>query len=142
METIVLYDSNFGNTKLIAEIVAHELGKDAKAVFISDFNKKDLARIKLLIAGSPINGWKPSPRMGTFLDNLENDELQGIKAASFDTRIDLFIHGDATKKISAKLQAAGAKIISEPQAFFVKGKEGPLSDGELERAREWAKTIK
>jgi len=41
-----------------------------------------------------------------------------------------------------KLKEAGAEIMIKPQVFFVKGKEGPLIDGEVERATEWAKTIK
>jgi len=40
------------------------------------------------------------------------------------------------------LADAGAEMISEPQPFYVKGKEGPLFEGELEKARDWAVEIK
>ncbi len=79
--------------------------------------------------------------MGRFLESLSKDQLKGIKAAAFDTRVKLFIHGDAAKKIAKALEDAGAEIVAEPQAFFVKGKEGPLLDGEIERASQWAKSL-
>lgn len=80
--------------------------------------------------------------MGKFLASLSKDELKGLKAATFDTRVKIFIHGDAAKKISQKLVEAGAEIVGKPQAFFVKRKEGPLFEGEIEKATKWAKSIK
>ena len=140
MKTLIIYDSNYGNTKKIAEIIAKELS--AKAISVLDFKQSDLEGIDLLICGSPINGWKPSEKMQDFLANLKESQLKGIKATSFDTRVKLFIHGDAAKKIAKKLEEAGAEIIIEPEVFYVKGKEGPLFDGETEKATEWAKEIK
>lgn len=141
MKYLVLYDTNFGNTKKIAEIIAKNLNKDAKAVSVSNFDKKNLKNTKLLLVGSPINGWQPSKNMNEFLNNLKIDELKGIKATAFDTRINIFFHGDAMRKISNKLENAGAEIITEPKAFFVRGKEGPITEGEEEQAANWAKYI-
>jgi len=59
-------------------------------------------------------------------------------AAAFDTRVKLFIHGDAARKLTKALTDAGASIIGGPMAFYVKGSEGPLMDGETERAAAWA----
>jgi len=142
MKSLVIYDSNFGNTKMIAETISKELGKDSKALFISDFDVKDLTGISLLIVGSPIIGWRPSEKMGTFLEVLGKNQLKGIKVATFDTRVKVFFHGDAAKKILKKLKDARAESIIEPKAFFVKGKEGPLVDGEVKKAADWAKSIK
>jgi len=142
MKALVIFDTNFGNTKIIAEAIAKELGDDAKAISVSDFNVGELEGIDLLVVGSPIVGWKPSERMGKFLASLNKDQLKGVKVATFDTRVKLFIHGDAAGKISKKLKDAGAEIIAKPGAFFAQGKEGPLADGEAEKAAEWAKAIK
>ncbi|MHB1337170.1 MAG: flavodoxin family protein [Candidatus Humimicrobiaceae bacterium] len=142
MKALVVFDSNLGNTKIIAETIAKELGEDAKAISSSDLNIKDLEGIDLIVAGSPIIGWKPTEKMDKFLSDLNRDQLKGIKAASFDTRVKLFIHGDAMNKISEKLKNAGAEIIVKPQAFFVEGKETVLAGGEIEKAREWVKSIK
>jgi flavodoxin len=142
MKSLVIYHSNYGNTKTIAETIAKELGKDARAVSASDFKTIDLGGIGALIVGSPIIGWKPSEPIGTILNNLGTDQLKDVKAASFDTRVKLFLHGDAANKISKVLKNAGAQIISSPEAFYVKGKEGPLFEGEVDRAKEWGKALK
>jgi flavodoxin len=142
MKALVIFDTSFGNTKIIAETIARELGNDTKAVLVSDFDINELGGIDLLVVGSPIIGWKPSERMDKFLASLSKDQLKGIKAATFDTRVKIFFHGDAAKKIAQALKKAGAEIIVSPQAFLVQGKEGPLIDGEIEKAKEWANTIK
>jgi len=142
MKAVVVFDSNLGNTKIIAEAIAKELGREAKAIPVSGFNIKDLSEIELMIAGSPIIGWKPTEKMDAFLSDLSEGQLKGIKATSFDTRVKLFIHGDAMNKISEKLKSAGAEIIVKPQAFYVGGKETNLFAGEVEKASNWAKTIK
>lgn len=139
MKTLVIYDSAFGNTKKIAEEIAKALNGQVKLV--SDFKKSDLENIELLIVGSPINGWMPLPSIMAFLNSFASDELKNIKATAFDTRVKLFIHGDAKEKIAKNLERAGANIITDPEAFYVKGKDGPLFDGELERASTWAKSI-
>ena len=38
------------------------------------------------------------------------------------------------------LSSRGAKLIMQPQGFFVSGEEGPLLSGELQRASDWAMT--
>lgn len=140
MKSLVLFDSHHGNTRKIAESVAEILG--TRAVAVADVRPEDLSGLGLLVVGSPILGWKPSERTQAFLGSLGQNRLKGVKAAAFDTRVKLFIHGDAAGKIAKSLAAAGAEIIAEPKAFYVKGKEGPLFEGELDKAREWAENIK
>jgi len=142
MKALVIFDSNFGNTKIIAETISKGLGKDVKVLSVSDFNIRELEGIELLVVGSPIIGWKPSEKMGRFLTGLSSNQLKGLKAATFDTRVKLFISGDASKKIAKGLKKAGAEIVVEPKAFLVKGTKGPLFDGEIEKATEWATSIK
>lgn len=135
----MIFDSNFGNTKKIAEAIAKKL--HTKAVAVSEVSKTHLENIDLLIVGSPIIGWKPSEKMDKFLAGLRSGQLKNVRAAAFDTRIKLFIHGDGASKISKALENAGAEIITQPKGFFVRGKEGPLLKGEMEKALEWASVI-
>jgi len=141
MKALVIYDSNLGNTKLIAETIAGELGADARAVSVTNVKADDLAGVELLVVGSPIIGWKPTERMQQFLAGLRHGQLRGIKASSFDTRVKILIHGDAAKEMAQKLKELGAEIVAEPAPFYVKGKEGPLFDGEVEKAKAWAKKL-
>ena len=142
MKTLFIYDTIDGNTKKIAKAVASKLGKDTKTVSVSDLKKKDLKGIDVLVAGCPVIAFNPSEKMNQFLTSLKDKELKGIKAASFDTRMKLFFFTDAAKKISKELTRAGAVIIAKPQDFYVKKVEGPLRDGEMEKAVVWAADIK
>jgi flavodoxin len=138
MKAVVLYDTAHGNTKAIAESIASKLGRDAAAVPVDRFDAGALHPGDLLVVGSPINGWKPTTRISETLAGLARHGLTGVMAAAFDTRVKLFIHGDAARKLTKALTDAGASIIGGPMAFYVKGSEGPLMDGETERAAAWA----
>jgi flavodoxin len=142
MKSLVIYDSVHGNTKTIAETVAKELGDGSRVVLVSDFNLEDLKEVKLLVVGSPIIAWQPTTKMNTFLAGFKKNQLDGFKAAAFDTRITLFIHGDAAGKIAVELARAGAVVVTEPMGFKVKGTEGPLLKGEVERAAAWARSLR
>lgn len=139
MKTLVIYDSGFGNTKQIAEKIAETLG--GTSLKVQDFKKESLSGINLLIVGSPINGWMPLPSITNFSNSLGDEDLKGKKATAFDTRVKLFIHGDAKNKIAKGLERAGADILTKAEAFYVKGTNGPLLEGELERATDWAKKL-
>jgi len=142
LKAFVVYDSAFGNTKAVAETVAGQLeGLDAAAVPVDDFDARDLAAGDLLVVGSPINGWRPTPKVTELLSGIGQDQLKGVKAAAFDTRLRMFIHGDAAKKITRALRAGGADIIAEPMPFYVGGTTGPLRTGEIDKAGNWAKAL-
>jgi flavodoxin len=139
MSSLVLFDSNYGNTKIIADTIAAKLG--TAAVSVAGLDPFSLAGVDLLVVGSPIIGWKPSERMQAFLANLGEGTLRGVKAAAFDTRVRLFIHGDAAGKISHALEKAGARIVARPHGFIVDGRQGPLAHGEVDKAAAWAGAI-
>ncbi|QHK19001.1 flavodoxin [Pseudarthrobacter psychrotolerans] len=142
MKAYIVYDSAYGNTKAVAEAIAASLKPlNAGAVSVADFDPGLLSGGDLLVVGSPINGWRPTPKITELLAQMGNDNLKGINAAAFDTRVRFFIHGDAAKKITKLLKEAGANIISDPVPFYVQGTEGPLRSGELEKAGSWAKTL-
>ena len=75
--------------------------------------------------------------------------------AAFDTRAteeELRFHGAilsklvdvlgyAAEPIGDKLESKGGEPVLPPEGFYVEGTEGPLTDGELERAADWARQI-
>lgn len=142
MKGYVVFDSAYGNTKAVAEAVADGLKPvSAAAVSVTEFNPGILAGGDLLVVGSPINGWRPTPRITELLTQLGGGKLNNVKAAAFDTRVRFFIHGDAAKKMTKLLKEAGAHVISPPAPFYVRGTEGPLRAGELDKAAAWAKSL-
>jgi hypothetical protein len=73
------------------------------------------------------------PSMRTWLDALPKGSG---RAASFETRI-WWSPGSAAKTILGRLEASGYNPAAKARRFIVKGKYGPLRDGELERAKAW-----
>lgn len=139
MKTLVIYDSNYGNTKIVAEKIAEVL--KCPPVHIDAVSEESLSGVALLIVGSPINGWNPTVKVQNFLTSLKSGQLDSCKVAAFDTRVTSFMHGDAAKKIARSLKLAGATLLMPPQGFNVQGTEGPLVEGELLKAESWAKEI-
>ena len=155
MKALVLFDSFFGNTEKIAQSVAECLRASAevKVLRVSEVDPSFITGIDLLVLGSPTRGFRPSEAMTAFLNKLTPGSLNGINAAAFDTRVDtaainskmlkfmVKAFGYADKVMVGELQKKGASMVSIGQGFIVNGNEGPLKDGELERAAEWARTL-
>jgi flavodoxin I len=51
------------------------------------------------------------------------------------------LFGYASGKNADSLKEKGGKLLSPAEGFIVKGREGPLLDGELERTAAWAKGL-
>jgi flavodoxin len=141
MKALVVYDSNFGNTKLIAEEVAENLGNDVRTLSVREFTPKDMVGVELLVLGSPINGWNATATTMKVLDRFKEHDFDGVKFSTFDTRVKLFIHGDAKDKLAEVIAEKGGELIAEPREFYVTGRVGPLFQGEIESAAQWANQI-
>lgn len=155
MKALVVYDSVFGNTEQIAQAIGNTLDsqEDVSILRVNDVKLEQLTGLKLLIVGSPTRAFKPTKAITNFLKRIPKNGLNGINVAAFDTRIALSdidshilpvfvkIFGYAAGRIAKRLKRKGGILIASPEGFFVKGKEGPLKDGELERAASWMKLI-
>ena len=155
MRAIIVYDSFFGNTEQIARAIGSGLGSqvDVEIFRVSDVKPGELTKVELLIVGSPTRAFRPTVAVNGLLRKIPADGLRGVKVAAFDTGISMDdmgspilrllarLFGYAAKPISERLKKKGGNVIIPPQGFFVKGTKGPLKEGELERAADWAKRI-
>lgn len=139
MAKLVVYDSQYGNTKKIAEEIAGVIG--AKAVRVQDFSPGMLQGISHLVVGCPVHAWRLSRPAAEFLSSFPPGSLKGVKVAAFDTRIKGFLSGSASDKVEKQLVNLGGDPVVSPGKFIVKGSEGPLEEGELENAKHWARHI-
>lgn len=151
-QKLVIYDSVFGNTEKIAHAIGEALG-DATVKKVTEVDQDDLKDLEILFVGSPTRGFRPTPATMDFINDLPPKALHQVKAAAFDTRIPfekaepaflrfmIKLFGYADEKIAKKLQKAGAYLALKSAGFGVTGSEGPLEDGELERAKNWARVI-
>jgi flavodoxin len=147
MNAFVLYDSVFGNTEKITQAIAAALGTQATPV--SQAEAGELRGLDLLVVGSPTRGFRPTEGISKMLNGLPKNHLTGVRVAAFDTRIVLetidskalrFLvdkGGYAAKTIAKALVKQGGVLAAPAEGFFVTGEQGPLKDGELERAAAW-----
>lgn len=61
----------------------------------------------------------------------------GTYAAAFDTRADMRMSGGAAEGIAQRLSRHHYDVVAEPAGFIVEEADGPLREGELDRARAW-----
>ena len=144
MKALIIYDSLYGNTEKIARAIGGAITGEVKVVLPGEANPSELEGIDLLIVGAPTQAGRPTPAMLDFLNKIPGSVIKGISVAAFDTRVSakwVGIFGYAAGKIAKKLKSKGGNLILNPEPFFVSGKEGPLKEGELERAAAWAKGI-
>src|SRR5215203_1123476 len=145
MIALVLYDSQYGDTERIAQAIADTLGEfgEVRAVRLDPAQSVELQGLDVFIVGSPTQGWRPTPTIQSFLEGTSSEEFRGLGGACFDTRFRLprFMTGSAAKVMARTLQQKGVSLLLPPESFFVKGTQGPLLDGELDRAAVWARML-
>ena len=144
MKTLVLFDSNWGNTEMIACAIAAAIGMGTNAVRVGSEEAKRAENIELLVIGSPVIRGRPTKQMQEYLKAITRKVNSKLKIATFDTRMTLEYakkFGFAADRVADQLKQAGYRIISEPKGFIVTGQKGPLAEGELERANRWGKEL-
>ena len=142
MKAVIVYDSEYGNTQHVAEAIAAALShyESVQTLPVQDAASIDWQGVRLLIVGGPTQWRGVSERLHTWLDALPPDALRGIHAAAYDTRYQRpkFLTGAAAPPIAKRLKELGAEVLLPPESFYVVDAQGPLADGELERAGRWA----
>ncbi|MFN2131134.1 MAG: flavodoxin family protein [Anaerolineae bacterium] len=155
MKVLVVYDSVFGNTEKVAQTIGDALRPmaEVEVLRVGDVTPEHLAGLDALIVGSPTRAFSATPAIKQFVGGLPRDSLDGVQVAAFDTRIAVEetgprflallvrVFGYAAEPIAKRLQGRGGELGVAPAGFIVKDSEGPLREGELERAAEWAKQV-
>src|SRR5262245_18792312 len=159
MTALIVYESMYGNTRAIAEAIAQGLG----GADVRSTREAGDASADLLIVGGPTHmhglatsasrkmaaeavkedghgelepGATDAPGLRQWLRDLPKTDA--ARAASFDTRLDrsAALTGTAARGIARRLRRRGYDVIAS-ESYLVEDAEGPLEDGELERARDW-----
>jgi flavodoxin I len=159
MKAIILYDSAYGNTEKIARAIGDALGtqNEVSVVKVSEARPDQCAGLDLFIVGAPTQRFRTTMALSDFLKRLPDRSLKGVKVAAFDTRLSMeeinkmgvlafFVklfgtNAYAARPITNQLKKKGGVVVGTPEGFYVKGMEGPLAEGELERAVNWARQI-
>ena len=154
MKALVVYDSMYGNTEKIALAIAGALGSpdEVRTLRAAEANMSDLEGIDLLVMGSPTQAGRPIKPTKVFLDKIPPEAFQNVRVACFDTRFSetdsgfwlrliIRFFGYAAGRIANKLEGKGGLRLVTPEGFIVVDTQGPLREGELERAADWGKQL-
>ena len=164
MKIVVVYESMYGNTHLIADAIAQGLATygDVHVVPVAKANPTLIADADLIVVGGPthVHGMvRPSTRKaaigaaekpGSELHLDPDADGTGLKewfgtmegmtgfAAAFDTRAPgpEILTGRASKRIGSLLRDHGFTLLAEPESFLVT-KDNHLELAELRHARSW-----
>ena len=145
MKSLVVYESKFGDTAQVAGAIAEGLhdGGSVHLLAVQDVGAFDLDGIELLVVGGPTHAHGVSAALGQWLTSLPREVVRDLPFAAFDTRYRMarLLSGSAARAIARRLERAGATVVMEPESFFVLASQGPLADGEIERATAWARGL-
>ena len=163
MKALVIYESMYGNTHLIADAIGDGLAPiGAVAVVpVADATPEALAGVDLVVVGGPTHAHgmtrsasrASAVEMAAKDDDLVLDEdAEGpglrdwfdsigpldVKAAAFDTRVKgpALLTGQASKGIAKRLRQVGCSLVAGPESFLVT-KENHLVDDEEAHARRF-----
>lgn len=163
MEIAVVYESMFGNTRDVALAIAAALREHgevaASEVGVTEVGSVD--GVDLLVVGGPthMHGMSTATSRKAAAEDAEEPvvsrgeglrtwladlaKTKGTPAAAFDTRLPKspLLTGSAAKKYARRLRRRGYRLLVRPESFLVEDSEGPLVDGELERAHTWATDV-
>jgi flavodoxin len=152
MKSLVVYDSSYGNTEEIADAIGKALGEGTRVLAANQAQDADLAQLDLLVVGCPTQGGRPTAPITQLIDRLPSGSLQQTRVAAFDTRFEasrqglglrllMKVIGCAAPRIADRLRSKGGSLATPPEGFIVQEKEGPLKEGELERAYAWGQRL-
>ena len=155
VRVLTVYDSYFGNTEQIAHAIGNALDSqgDVEVLRVGKVKPEQVTGLELLIVGSPTRAFRPSAPITRLLKGIARNGLVGVKVAAFDTRFSasdvssallrtlMNSFGYAAKPIADRLTRIAGELIISPEGFIVEDTEGPLREGELERAADWARRL-
>jgi hypothetical protein len=162
MRALVVVESVFGNTRRIAEAISSGMAAqiDVRLVDVAEAPTElvEVVEVDLVVVGGPTHAFgmtRPSTRRGAAEQTggrVAAAEI-GLRewlgalpsgtggAAVFDTRVARPCTPGASRGAARRLKRKGYRLITRPETFRVRGTEGPLCDGELDRARAWGAAL-
>jgi hypothetical protein len=163
MRALVVYESMFGNTEQVARQVADGLAGHAQVELreVSEAPAQPDELLDLVVLGGPTHAFsmsRTSTREDARRQGATHGEtctglrewLEGLPpgahhpmVAAFDTRVTKvrLIPGSAARKAARVADHLGYRVTERPESFFVEDVDGPLAEGELERARAWGDKV-
>lgn len=150
MKCLVVYESIFGNTKKVAEMICETVGEECSIKHVDNIEIDEV--FDLIFIGSPTRAFKPTKNIVGFVKRLPLFQ-NAKKVALFDTRFDINKHdskllkymvrkfGYSNDTLTKLCNKDGIIVIGEPGEFFVDDTEGPLGEEEFLKITKWTNDI-
>jgi len=135
---------------MVAEAIAHAIDKvlglegQVRVISSDQLTAFDVQDADLMVMGSPTHRMNLPEAVRPVFETLPKRILRGKCVAAFDTsyKMNAFLSRfTAAKKLTQKLRKLGGKRVVPPETFHVVEREGPLYEGEIERASAWAASL-
>jgi len=146
VRAIVVYDTKYGNTKLVAEKIMEGIGEvEGIETAISDVKEADpkkAADYDAIVIGSPTHFGRPVRGINKFIDKLGKLDLKAKLVAVFDTYLGEDFEKSVKKmekRISEKVPRL--KLLTSGLSIRVDGMKGPVTDGEFPKCKDFGKKI-
>ncbi len=147
MKGLVVYDTSYGNTKTIAETIAgtlKESGIEVALLYVKDVKKPSARDGDFLVLGSPTRFGTMSFAVRGFLGKVKSEDWTGKPFSAFDTENPENLEKkewSAAEKIATKLREKKMRQLLPVLKALVLGQKGPLQEGEIERTKEYARSL-
>jgi menaquinone-dependent protoporphyrinogen IX oxidase len=155
MKAAIVYDTHYGNTKIVAEAIAAELRAQGHQAELTNLREKDApsSRGDVLFLGAPVRlGATKGAR--SFLEKLDTGVWGGKPVAIFTTILALSDDTDekrkegrekydkgAGRKLADLAKSQGMSPIEDLLWVDVKGMKGPLVETGPEESRMFARRV-
>jgi flavodoxin len=157
MRSLVVVDSQFGNTAQIGRAIGRGLAEAGEVQVIpaaeADLRALLSERFDLIVLGGPTVNRGMTAALAGCVEAIA-PSARGLFVATFDTRYrgSELLLGSAAKRAGERLQKLGSRLVAPKESFFVVRMEAPqgqrhtpglvrLADGEEARAEAWGRTL-
>ena len=144
-KVLLVYDTKYGNTKLVAEKIMEGM-KEVEGIEtgITDVEEVDLGKVAdsdAILIGSPNHIGNVAHNIEKFIDRLGKLDLKAKWVAVFNTHMmnDERVQAKMEKRIGEKVP--GLKLITPGLSIKVNGIKGPVAEGELPKCVDFGKKI-
>lgn len=156
MTGVVVYDSYYGNTQLVAQAIAEELNAQGHSVDLRSVRKKypSPAQGDILFIGSPVRMGSTTKRVKKYLQKLDKAEWKDKPVVVFTTilalpedpkpeRIESREKYDieAGHKLVELARAEGLNALADYLWVDVQGNKGPLVDTGIDQTKQFTREI-
>jgi flavodoxin len=145
-KALIVYESKYGNTRLVAEKIAEGMSQaseiEIELVELKDVNLDQVDEFDTILIGSPNHVGSPTRSIRKFIDELGKSNIKNKKGAVFDT----YMAKDFEKAVKKMEKQIGAKVpglilVAPGLSIRVDGMKGPVTDGELPKCEEFVVRI-